>query len=79
MTLNCVSFDPFFVVPLGSVVGENNARLAPSNSPFFAILVSERKLSLSPHKLLVEVELAPVAPVVEDGVLCGMIPLPEVE
>lgn len=79
MTLECVCIDPVLFVPLGADVGENNARLAPSNRPFFAILVSERKLSLSPHELLVGVELAPVRPVVEHGVLGGMIPLPEVE
>ncbi len=79
MTLITIDANPVLILPVGSQIRKNDARLSPSNCPFFAILVSDRKLSLSPHELFVGVELAPVAPVVEDGVFGGIVPLSEVE
>lgn len=79
MTLKTVCSYPFFIFKSWSFVRNNNCRLSPGNAPFSFILISDDKLSLSPQELLVIVEFTPVRPVVEDCVLCFVIPCVEEE
>lgn len=71
-----ILFEPGSVLQgeLWKIVAKYDAWFSPGDGSFLSVLVRDDEVLLCSEELLDHVELGPVFPIVEDCILCGVVP-----